>query len=121
MRAALTRYAQPQPQRASDVIEVVRRIESALAPHQKSLERDGAAAAGASDPFVVDVLGVAAELDRLGDLLASWAVDRVPARPDAEVDSVVADVAARLDALGVAREESGPPAAMRARGRRRGV
>ena len=30
LRAALTRYAQPQPQRASAVIELLRRTEAAL-------------------------------------------------------------------------------------------
>ena len=118
LRAALTRYAQPQPQRASNVIEVVRRIEGALAPHLKALERGGSAAAG-SDDVLLGVLDAATHLDRLGDVLAAWAVDRAGARPDGEVDAVVADVTARLDALGVAREEGLPPPGTR--GRRRGV
>jgi hypothetical protein len=114
MRAALTRYAQPQPQRASDVIELVRRIEAAVAPQAKALERDGDAA---SDGFDGALLEAAAELDRLDDVLAAWAVDRAGARPDGEVDAVVADVTERLDAIGVAREDGPPPP----RSRRRGV
>ena len=119
LRAALTRYGQPEPQRASAVIELVRRIEAALRPHLKALERDGV---DDGDPFVVGVLAALAELDGLGDVLAEWAVDRATARPDARVDEVVADVTARLDALGVAREErpAGPAAARRA-GRGRGT
>lgn len=114
LRAALTRYAQPQPERASALIELVRRTEGALRPFTKQLVRDGeviwAAVAGErtpdeADEFVVALLQATAELDRLGDALAVWAVERAGPRPDSLVDAVVADVTARLDALGVAREE----------------
>lgn len=124
LRAALTRYAQPQPQRASEVIELVRRIEFALKPHAKLLERDGTAIWAAlqsppADPGVDDamvaLLRALTELDRLGDVLAAWAVDRAPDRPDALVDAVVADVAGRLERLGVRREE-GPPRGRGGRG-----
>ena len=122
LRAALTRYAQPQPQRGSAVIELVRRIESALRPHQKLLERKGAAIwaavvgsgpesgddAGGVDPFVVQVLQAMREIDRLGDVLAAWAVAREGERPDQLVDEVVADVTRRLEDLGVQREERPP-------------
>jgi hypothetical protein len=118
LRAALTRYAQPQPQRGSDIIELLRRIESALHKHSKLFERDGEAvwsavqsesASDAVDPFVVEVLQAMIELDRLGDALAEWAVARATDRPDAIVDSVVADVTARLERLGVRREERPRP------------
>src|SRR5205823_304392 len=94
LRAALCRYAQPQPVRVSAVLDLVRRIEFAL---------QGASAA--DDAFLVELLRAAAELDRLGDALAEWAVDRAGERPDAAVDAVTADVARRLEALGVPHEE----------------
>jgi hypothetical protein len=124
LRAALVRYAQPQPVRASAVVEVVRRIEGVLRSKAKVLERQGpavwaalaAAGDGDVDAQLVGVLRAAAELDRLGDLLAGWAVDRRPPRPDGAVDEVIADVAARLDALGVPREDGSgrPPRGSRA-------
>ncbi|HUP84063.1 MAG TPA: hypothetical protein VM143_00215 [Acidimicrobiales bacterium] len=123
LRAALTRYAQPQPDRASAVIELVRRIDSALRPHAKRLERDGPAlwraatgvapADGGDDEaatFVAEVLRALVELDRLGDGLAAWAVDRAGERPDAVVDEIVGDVTARLERLGIEREERPRPA-----------
>src|SRR5262249_41526556 len=39
LRAALVRYAQPEPQRVSAILDLVRRIEWALRPHQKLLDR----------------------------------------------------------------------------------
>jgi hypothetical protein len=120
LRSALVRYAQANPERVSRVLDLVRRIEAALHPHAKLLVRHGpelwraletgTAPPSAPDALVVGVLGAAAELDELADLLAAWAVDRTGHRPDAEVDAVVLDVAKRLDDLGVAREErQGPP------------
>jgi hypothetical protein len=120
LRAALVRYAQPEPARVAQILELVRRIDAALATHRSVLERDGdalwAAVADASgatdgpDAAVVGLLRTAGEIDRLGDLLAAWAVERAGDRPDAEVDAVVADVTGELDALGVPREErTGPP------------
>jgi hypothetical protein len=126
LRAALTRYGQPQPQRASAVIELLRRIESALRPYAKAMERDGDAVwaalspegdAAGTDPFLLEVLRALAALDRLGDELAEWAVDRAGERPDALVDEVVGDVTRRLEALGVEREERPRPPAGRGRGR----
>ena len=112
LRAALTRYAQPQPQRASAVIELLRRIEAALKPHTKRLEREGPAVwaevtgeAPATDEHLVGLLHALAEVDRLGDVVATWAVDRAGERPDGLVDEVVAGVTARLEAMGVEREE----------------
>jgi hypothetical protein len=110
-RAAMVRYAQPEPQRASAVIELLRRIEFALHPQQKRLEKEGVELwAGLSSDednadAVVGILAALVELDHLGDELATWAVDARGARPDERVDDVVADVARRLDALGVARED----------------
>jgi hypothetical protein len=123
LRAALVRYAQPQPQRVNDILELVRRIEWALNQHARIIEREGRSLwqqllddAGSSPEHaeVVGILRAARELDRLGDILAAWAIDRAGVRPDAEVDSVVADVAGRLGALGVPHEER--PARPRGRG-----
>jgi hypothetical protein len=124
LRAALVRYAQPQPQRASDLIELVRRIESALRPSAKLLEREGPAiwdaliGGGAhEDRRLVALLGALVELDRVGEDLSAWAVDAVTSRrPDAEVDAAIADVTSRLEALGVSREERVRPPGTRSRG-----
>ena len=124
-RAALVRYAQPEPQRASDLMELVRRIEGALRPSAKLLERDGEAVwsallvgdgTGAPDATLVAVLAQLQHLDRVGDLLAAWAVDRVAPRPDDAVDRAVAEVSSRLRELGVEREERRPPPGARRRG-----
>jgi hypothetical protein len=114
LRAALCRYAQPQPERVRTVLDLMRRTEFALAPHLKAVEADGpdhwhAVEAGEAmadvDPLVAGLLGAMAELDRLGDVLAAWAVDRAGERPDAAVDAVAAQVAQRLEDLGVPRED----------------
>lgn len=120
LRSALVRYAQSEPERVSQVLELVRRIEFAVHPHAKLLVAQGpelwqaveAPGAPTSEPntTVVGLLRAAAELDRLADRLVTWAIDRAGGRPHAEVDAVVLDVTQRLDDLGVAREErQGPP------------
>jgi hypothetical protein len=113
LRAALVRYAQPQPQRVNDLLDVVRRTDFALADHNDELLRDGDAlwdelADGADGSPLIELLRIAQELDGLGDVLAAWAVDRAEPSPDAEVDRVTADVAAKLDALGVPQQERPP-------------
>jgi hypothetical protein len=118
LRAALCRYAQPEPQRVGNVLEVVRRVEFALAPHAKALEKGDDSVR--DDPVVAGVLDAAAELDQLGDVLAAWAVDGKGPGPNEQLDAVATSVSARLDELGVAREErpeGGPPRG--ARGARR--
>jgi hypothetical protein len=110
LRSAITRYAQPQPVRASAVLELVRRIEFALKPHMKDVEREGPAlwdAVQSSDRAdqLVGLLRAMVELDHLGDDLAAWAVDRAGERPDAEVDEVAARVDHELKVLGVPREQ----------------
>jgi len=92
LRSALVRYAQPEPQRVSDLLDVVRRVEWALA---KKPNLDG-------------LLAITRELDALGDELAAWAVDITQPQPDADVDRVVADVATRLDQIGVPQQERPP-------------
>jgi hypothetical protein len=118
-RAALTRYAQPEPQRVGDLLELTRRIEFAIRPHVKAVEREGAAfwqalqssdGSSAVEPFVVELLRAMVELDRLGDVLAAWALDPAAERPDALVDEITADVARRLEHLGVPREQRPRPA-----------
>jgi hypothetical protein len=119
LRAALVRYAQPQPQRVNDILDLVRRIEWALGKQAAVLEREGeelwealeddAASSPEHLTQVAELLRAAVELDRLGDMLAEWAVDIAGDPPDAEVDAAIADVAQRLDTLGVPREERPPP------------
>lgn len=116
LRAALVRYAQPQPQRVNDLLELVRRTQGALGAESAALQRDGAEiwealerGTPADATPLVELLAVARELDRLGDVLASWAANVSRPRPDDAVDAVVADVAGRLERLGVPREERVPP------------
>lgn len=120
LRSALVRYAQADPVRVSQVLELVRRIEAAWQPHTKLLVQQGpevwATLDGGPPPdaepqaLLVGLLGAARDLDEMADRVAAWAVDRSPDRPDAVVDAAVADVTKRLDAMGVAREErQGPP------------
>jgi hypothetical protein len=119
LRAALVRYAQPQPQRVNDLLDLVRRTDWALGQHAALLQRGGAALWAALDgdtapsdqqhAHVVEILRVVMELDRIGDVLARWAVDISGDRPDAAVDATIEDVGKRLDALGVPHEERSPP------------
>jgi len=117
LRAALVRYAQPEPQRVNDILELVRRVDWALGQQTTVLAKQGQAlwdaleggAAFDGDAQLLGVLRAAQALDGLGDGLATWAVDRVGTRPDDEVDSVVEEVAQQLDALGVPHEERTPP------------
>jgi hypothetical protein len=114
LRAALVRYAQPQPQRAGDILDNIRRIDFALGKQTATLEREGPALWAAldddenADDLLVGVLRCARQLDALGERLAVWASEYPDARPDDEVDRVVRDVAGALDALGVPREERPP-------------
>jgi hypothetical protein len=116
LRSALVRYAEGQPVRVSQLLEQVRRTETAFHALGKVLEKRGpelwAAVDGgvvaADDAKVIDLVRAAIELDRIGDALAQWANDRTGSRPDDDVDSVTADVAKRLDDLGVPREEQPP-------------
>jgi hypothetical protein len=118
LRAALVRYAQPEPQRVNDLLNLVRRLDSALGRYSTVLQRDGdavwAVLDGGEKPAderqaqVVNLLRVANELDRLGDVLAEWAVDITRARPNDEVDDVMDEIGAQLDALGVPHEERPP-------------
>jgi hypothetical protein len=120
LRSALVRYAQAEPVRVSRVLEVVRRLEAGLKPHQKALEQHPEQA----DERVTGLLDVAAQVDELGDRFAAWAVARDPAlRPGVEVDELVDALGARLDVLGVAREQNRPTSGPGGRPRRpaRGV
>lgn len=119
LRSALVRYAESQPVRVSQVLELVRRLDAALHAHAKVLAKQGpavwaAVGAGAPpagvEPALLGLLEAAGELDQLAEVMVAWAVDRHGARPDAVVDATVASVTTRLDDLGVAREErQGPP------------
>jgi hypothetical protein len=124
LRAALTRYAQGQPRRVSELLQLVRRIQATLAGESSTLERDGAelwsqvhAGAGAGGGgVVVGVLLAARAIDEVGDALAVWAADPWHAdRPDEAIDAVLASVGRSLDDLGVPVEErpARPPAGRR--------
>ncbi len=130
LRAALTRYAQPEPARVGALLDLVRRIEFTLDDHADELKRGGPAIWAAlleespdpsgpdtdGDGYVVGVLRALREVDGLGDRLCSWAVAREGARPDDAVDAVVASLRSRLAELGVPEQERpGPPAGARAR------
>jgi hypothetical protein len=113
LRSALVRYAQGQPERVSRVLESVRRLDAALHPYARELEKRGgevwAAVDGDADGDpLVDLVRVAVQLDRLGDVMATWAEDRTGPRPDDVVDEVIADTAQQLDDLGVLREQPPP-------------
>jgi hypothetical protein len=115
LRSGLVRYAQPEPERVNQILEHVRRVDAALRAHGKVIQRDGhdlwaALATGTSAPTsapagVIELLEATAQLDRLGDIVAGWAVDASGAPPNPEVDAIIDDVTRRLDALGVPREE----------------
>lgn len=119
LRSALVRYAESEPVRVSQVLDLVRRIDFALSPHTKLLQREGpqlwrslesgATASPGPVALVTGLLRAAVRLDEIGDALAAWAQDRheMP-RPDSAVDAAVADVGRRLDDLGVTREERPP-------------
>ncbi len=119
LRSALCRYAQPQPVRVREVLDLVRRIEFALHPHTKRLDKEGPAlwaalqAGDGADDLVVGLLRAMVELDRLGDTLADWAEDRAGKQPEATVDAATADVARRLEVLGVPHEERTRPSRQR--------
>ncbi len=113
LRAALVRYAQPEPQRVEALLEVVRRIEFVFAKNTKHFERAGpeiwsAVEAGGDDDQLISLLRVARDVDALGDIVAEWAVARKGGRPDADVDRITRDAARRLDELGIPREERPP-------------
>ena len=129
LRAALVRYAQAEPQRVSELLEQVRRVEAVFHGHRKLLEQHGpelwsALDGGDAEPehgALVGVLGATRELDRAGDALAAWAVDRADDPPDALVDEVTLAVGRRLDEIGVPREEPHEGQRPRGMGRGRGV
>lgn len=96
LRSALVRYAQIAPDRASAVLELVRRTDGAL----KHLSLHPERATDADGPL----LEVAGRLDELGDVLARWASERGNP-PHARVDAIARDTFGALGALGVEREE----------------
>lgn len=125
LRAALTRYAQPEPTRVSALLNCVRRIEFALAEHQATIRKrgpevwatlEGDGEAGDLAP-IVELLRELRRVDHLADRLVAWAVAREGERPDAEVDAVTATLVERLAELGVAEQERPrPPRGARSRG-----
>lgn len=88
LRAALTRYAQPEPKRVGDLLEVVRWVEYGLRPHLKAIQRDGPSlwqqfrggGGGDASDAIVGLLQLVAELDRLGDVLGPRQLAAPPRR-----------------------------------------
>lgn len=128
LRAALCRYAQPQPERAGALLSVLRRVEAELGQHLAELRSHGPelmeqaqqvgsspAAAGEDLPLLVGLLALAAEIDEVATAIATWSVDRSGARPDIAIDEITSRAATRLAQLGVA-EEAPPPRGSRSRG-----
>ena len=122
LRSALCRYAQPQPVRVREVLELVRRIEFSLHKLNGRLAKEGPAVwdalrSGAIDgDLLLGLLDAMGELDRLGDVLADWADDRAGKHPEDVVDATTAEVARRLDDMGVPVGERVPPPGARSRG-----
>lgn len=122
LRSALTRFAQPQPARASRLIEELRRLEVGLAAHRKTLEQDGpsvwaALQAGDDATPLLQLLRGVQTVDTCAGALTTWAVDRGGERPDAAVDAATDELVRCLDALGIPREQE---RSRRAPGRARG-
>lgn len=101
LRSALVRFAQLDPTGASATLEVVRRVDRALAEHRRVIERGDAVPEAA-----VPVLAVAAGLDELADELAAWAVRR--SLPPPEIAPAVTRLYRALDEIGVPREDRPP-------------
>ena len=100
LRAALVRFAQPEPTRAGAVLELVRRTDGALK------------AAGDEPPD--ELVAVVDELGAIADALVAWAIRRDGPPPVDVVERHGARAHQLLEELGVPRE-TGPPT----RGRRR--
>ena len=95
LRAALVRYAQLAPERASALFELIRRTDGALKPYAN--DPTGAVAKAS------ELLAVARQLDTAGEVLARWA-ERRDTPPHAELDAIARQVFNDLAALGVERE-----------------
>lgn len=108
LRAALVRYAQLAPERASAILELIRRTDGALKPYVNDPAR-----AFDESPGLVDV---ARRLDGAGDILATWARERGKP-PHEALDTIAREVFGRLAELGIERESwdgrRGPPAERR--------
>lgn len=94
LRSALVRFAQPEPVRAGAVLELVRRTDGALKR--------------ANDAGTEALAAVVTELELIADALVAWAITHDGPPPVDVVDHHGARAHARLEELGVPREE-GPP------------
>lgn len=120
LRAALCRYAQPQPVRVSALLDLVRRIESALGDHLAVIKKRGddvwaahlaaGVTADADIAPILPLLGLLTVIDALGDTIAGWAVARDGERPDAAVDAAIETLTRSADEIGLPlQERPGPP------------
>jgi len=127
LRAALCRYAQPQPERAGALLSLIRRIEATFAQNLAELRSDGPDLLRQAEdlrspediaddiPLLVALMAISAEIDALGTNVAAWAVDREGDRPDEAIDAVTDHATTALNRLGVP-EEAPPPRGARGRG-----
>lgn len=99
LRSALVRFAQPEPTRASAVLELIRRTDGALKPHRRRLEAADAPTHPGLEPgsFVDDggQLEVRADADRVVDAPAADLARALLRLPDG--DSVVAAYRGAVD------------------------
>ena len=104
LRSALVRFAQPEPVRAGVVLELVRRTDGAL-------KRAGEAGAEELAPVV-------AELEAIAEALVAWAIAHDGPPPVDVVEHHGARAHAKLEELGVPRQEAPPrpPSGARRRG-----
>lgn len=103
LRSALVRFAQPEPTRASAVLELIRRTDGALKPHRRRLESTAVPTSPTLDATSFAADGDAVSIAADGRVLDARAADlaRVAARvPDGD-----AVVAAYAGAEGVPAEE----------------
>lgn len=98
LRSALVRFAQPEPDRASAVLEVVRRIDAALLRAARDAGADDGGRAEIAIRSAVEELGA------LGAALATWASSPSGPSPSATIDRVTREVMKLLDEAGVERE-----------------
>ena len=95
LRSALVRLAQPEPLRAEAVLQIVRRLDAALKPFEKSPSDAG------------ELIDVVETMTALSRTLCEWA-NAGPANPPLQaIDETCAAVFRRLDELGVAFDRLG--------------
>ncbi len=89
LRSALVRLAQPEPLRAEAILQIVRRLDAALKPFEKSPGDAG------------ELIHPVETMSGLSEVLCAWA-DAGPENPPVKaIDETCAHLFLRLDQLGV--------------------